>query len=318
VPLKIVYAGTPPFSVPALDALVTAGHRVLAVYTQPDRPAGRGRTLVASAVKQRALTIGLPVRQPASLRDPAEIAAFQALDADVAVVAAYGLLLPLPILSAPRFGCLNIHASLLPRWRGAAPVQRAMLEGDEQTGVSIMQMEEGLDTGPVLGQWPTPIEAQETAAELTERLAMLGARAMVETLARLDAGGSWLPTPQASDQATYARKLEKGEALIDWTRSAPEIGRRVRAFIPWPIAETRWREERVRIHAAAALPGPADGAPGEILAVEPTGIVVAAGEGRVVLKRLQLPGRNVVTAAEFANAAGRGQSLVGMRFGRDA
>ena len=312
MPLAVVYAGTPEFAVPALEAIVRAGHRVAAVYSQPDRPAGRGRQLSPSAVKRAALNLGLPVLQPASLRDPDAPATLATFAPDVMVVAAYGLLLPEAVLAVPRLGCINIHASLLPRWRGAAPVQRAILEGDAETGVAIMRMETGLDTGPVYQRVPTPIGATETGGELTARLAELGAAAVLETLTRLEAGTA-VAVPQSADGVRYARKLDKAEAALDWRRPAVELERQIRAFQPWPVADTGWAGGRLRIHEAVAAPGPA-GAPGMIVALDAAGVSVATGSGVLVLRRVQQAGRNVVTAAEFARAEARRGLLVGQCF----
>jgi methionyl-tRNA formyltransferase len=317
VPLAVVYAGTPEFAVPALEALVAAGHRVLAVYTQPDRPAGRGRELAASPVKRRALELGLAVEQPATLTDPAALARLAALAPDVVVVAAYGLLLPPAALAVPRLGCINIHASLLPRWRGAAPVQRALLAGDAITGISIMRMEAGLDTGPVYATVAEPIAPRDTAGELTARLAAVGARALLATLAALEAGRP-VAVAQPATGVTYARKLDKREAALDWTSSALALERAVRAYRPWPVAETRWRGVQLRVHAAEAVAAAAGGAPGTVVAAGGEGIEVATGEGRLRLTRLQLAGRNVVTAGEFAQGEARRGPLLGERMGEGA
>jgi methionyl-tRNA formyltransferase len=314
VPLAVVYAGTPEFAVPALEAIVAAGHRVLAVYTQPDRPAGRGRELAAPPVKRRALELGLAVEQPATLKDPVAVARLAALDPDVVVVAAYGLLLPPEALVAPRLGCVNIHASLLPRWRGAAPVQRALLEGDAVTGVSIMRMEAGLDTGPVYAVERVPIGPRDTAQSLTARLAEAGAQALVATLASLEHGRP-VPVPQPAEGVTYARKIDKREAAIDWARGAAALDRQVRAFVPWPVAETRWRGAPLRVHAAEPAAGAVAAAPGTILAAEAAGLEVATGAGRLRLLRVQLAGRNVVAAAEFARGEARRGPVVGERLG---
>jgi methionyl-tRNA formyltransferase len=314
VPLAVVYAGTPEFAVPALEAIVAAGHRILAVYTQPDRPAGRGRELTAPPVKRRALELGLAVRQPATLRDAAVIAALAALAPDVVVVAAYGLLLPPEALSVPRLGCLNIHASLLPRWRGAAPIQRALLAGDEVTGISIMRMEAGLDTGPVYAVERVPIGPRDTALVLTERLAAIGAHALVATLAALEQNPQ-VPVPQPAVGATYARKLDKKEAALDWTQGALALDRQVRAFVPWPIAETRCRGAQLRVHEAEPAAGAAGAAPGTIVVAGTAGVEVATGEGRLRLLRVQQAGRNVVAAAEFAASEARRGPLLGERLG---
>ncbi len=314
MPLAVVYAGTPEFAVPALEALVAAGHRLLAVYTQPDRPAGRGRAVSPPAVKRRALELGLPVRQPATLRDEAAAAALAALAPEVMVVAAYGLLLPPAVLAVPRLGCINIHASLLPRWRGAAPVQRALLAGDELTGVSIMRMEAGLDTGPVYATERVVIGPRDTSAALTTRLAEVGAHALIVTLAALEHDAP-VATAQPAEGVTYARKLDKAEAAIDWARDAAALDRQVRAFVPWPVAETRLRGAQLRIHAAEPAAGTADAPPGTVLAAGAGGIEVATGAGRLRLLRLQLAGRSVVSAGEFAASEARHGPLVGERLG---
>lgn len=304
--LRIVFAGTPEFSVPALDALHATGHEILAVYAQPDRPAGRGRTLGTGPVKRRALELGLRVEQPSTLRSDEAVAVLAALAPDLMVVVAYGLILPQAVLDLPRLGCVNIHASLLPRWRGAAPIQRAVLAGDRRTGVTIMLMDAGLDTGPMLLVREVEVGAQETAGELHDRLAMLGAGAVVEAAAGL-ADGTLQPVPQPAEGATYAAKIRKEEALVDWRRPAPEIARQVRAFNPWPVAETRWRDRQLRIWQARSLeeaPGATAGQcpPGRVVEAGPGRLVVATGAGFLELGRLQLAGRNAVTTAEFLNA----------------
>jgi methionyl-tRNA formyltransferase len=312
--LRVVYAGTPEFAVPALDALVGSRHAVVGIYTQPDRPAGRGRALTASPVKRRALELGLPVHQPATLRDPAAVPALAALAPDVLVVAAYGLILPVAILDLPRLGGVNVHASLLPRWRGAAPIQRALLAGDAETGVCIMRMEAGLDTGPVYAREAFPIGPRDTAAALHDRLAALGARLLVPVLDALDDGRAHA-TPQPAAGVTYAKKLEKREARLDWTASAVELDRAVRAFDPWPVAETLLDGEQLRVHAAEPREGGDPGvAPGTILAAGAEGIDVQTGEGVLRLTRVQPAGRKVVAAREFANACARDRPLAGRRF----
>jgi len=315
VPLTIVYAGTPDFAVPALEAIVAAGHRVVAVYTQPDRPAGRGRALTPPAVKQAAVALGLPVLQPATLKDAAATGTLAALAPDVMVVAAYGLLLPAAVLAVPRLGCLNIHASLLPRWRGAAPVQRAILAGDAATGSSIMQMEAGLDTGPVHLMEPLAIGPHDTAATLTAALARQGAAAMLCVLAALGRGDAPAPRPQSADGVTYARKLEKAEARIDWAHRAAELDRQVRAFQPWPVAETRWQGGQLRVHAATPLGTTASAPPGAIVEAGTDGIDVATGDGLLRLTRLQLAGRNIIDARAFVHSESRHGPLPGRTFG---
>ena len=308
--LRIVFAGTPEFSVPALDALHAAGHRIVAVYTQPDRPAGRGRAMASSPVKRRAGQLGLVVEQPATLRTPESQARLAMHAPDVMVVVAYGLILPPPVLEIPRLGCLNIHASLLPRWRGAAPIQRAVLAGDTRTGISIMQMDAGLDTGPELLRRELDIGPRETGGELHDRLAPLGASAIVEALSGV-ASGSLSARPQSIDGVTYAAKIRKDEARVDWSRSTLEIDRLVRAFNPWPVAETRLDGEQVRIWEAQPVEerGQSGMSPGTVLD-EAGRLVVATGDGALEVLRLQLPGRKPVRAADVLNA----RDLRGRRF----
>jgi len=296
--LRLGFAGTPQFSVAALDALLRSRHRVVAVFTQPDRPAGRGRTLQVSAVKRRAAAAGLDVLQPASLKTPDAAAALDRLELDALVVVAYGLILPPAVLALPKLGCFNIHASLLPRWRGAAPIQRALLAGDTTTGVTIMRMEAGLDTGPVLTAREVRIGERETAGSLHDRLAPLGSELLVETLDAIAAGCA---REQAQSQIgiTYAGKITKAEALIDWREAATSILRRVRAFNPWPIAETAMNGTQLRIWDAELVPGMAAATPGSVVAASSAGIDVACGRGALRLLRLQLAGRKPLAAPEF-------------------
>jgi methionyl-tRNA formyltransferase len=310
---RIVYAGTPEFAVPALAALIAAGRAPVAVYTQPDRPAGRGRRLTASPVKQLAQEAGIPVVQPPSLKPAEAQAELAALAPDVMVVAAYGLILPRTVLAIPALGGLNIHASLLPRWRGAAPIQRAILAGDTETGVCLMQMEPGLDTGPVFACEHLPLEADATAASVHDRLATMGANLLLE---RLDAilDGSLVPRPQLEQGVLYAHKIDKGEAWIDWAESALAIDRRVRAFNPWPVAQTGFDDRVLRVHAARSLPGesvPGDIPPGTVLAARRDGVDVATGDGILRLQMVQLPGRKPIPA----NAWALGGDLVGRILG---
>ena len=292
--MKVAFAGTPEFAAVALRALIAAGFEIPLVLSQPDRPAGRGQKLVASPVKQVALAHGIPVHQPEKLRDPATHAPLVAAAPDVLVVAAYGLILPQAVLDIPRYGCLNIHASLLPRWRGAAPIQRCIEAGDTETGVAIMQMEAGLDTGPVLLAEAVNIGAGDTAATLHDKLAVLGARLVVDALRRLD---SLTPQPQPAEGVTYAAKIDKAEAAIDWTRPAAEIERRIRAFDPFPGCTAQLGESTIKIWRAQPAHG--RGAPGEILAVAPGGIAVACGEGALNLIELQKPGGRRLASADF-------------------
>ncbi len=303
--LRLAFAGTPQFAVPTLDALHAAGHEIAAVFTQVDRPAGRGRAVQASAVKTRAVELALPVHQPSSFKSAEATDLLRGLDADALIVVAYGLILPPAALDAPRLGCFNLHASLLPRWRGAAPIQRAIQAGDPATGVSIMRMEPGLDTGPVLAQRRVEIDPDDTAETLHDRLAVVGAVLMCETLDAV-ARGAAVETPQPAAGVTYAAKIDKFEAPIDWRLDAASIVRQVRAFIPWPVAETCFRGRQLRIWGAEVAP-PANeattaAAPGTVVAVSKQGIDVACGRGFVRITMLQLPGRKAVSALQFANA----------------
>ena len=306
--LRVVFAGTPAFAVPPLRALHRA-HDLIGVMTQPDRPAGRGRVLTASAVKQAALELGVPVIQPEKLRGAPGLLAttleqLQQWRPDVIVVVAYGLILPREVLTLPRLGCLNIHASLLPRWRGAAPIQRAILAGDAETGVAIMQMDEGLDTGAVLADARLPIGAQTTSAELHDALADLGAQQILAALHGL-ADGSLVAKPQPAAGVTYADKLSKAESRIDWNDSAAAIDRRIRAFNPWPVAETLLAGERVKLLRSRVAPDGADArghAPGALLGMKGDALEVACGAGRLQVLQLQRAGRNAVCARDFVNA----------------
>jgi methionyl-tRNA formyltransferase len=304
--LRLGFAGTPGFAIAALDALTRSQHRVVGVFTKEDRASGRGRKLHASPVKARALELGLRVHQPATFKDPAACAELEELQLDALVVVAYGLILPERALEAPRLGCFNIHASLLPRWRGAAPIQRAILAGDRVSGVSIMRMEKTLDTGAVLAARAVEIDPVDTAETLHDRLAVLGGELVRRTMDELAAGRA-VETAQPADGVTYAAKITKAEALIDWREEAEQVARKVRAFIPTPIAETRWNGEQLRIWEASALPesGPAAGgaiAPGTVLSASPGDIEVACGHGVLRIGRLQLAGRKPVTAPEFIRA----------------
>jgi methionyl-tRNA formyltransferase len=293
--LRLAFMGTPAFAVPILRALVERGHDVAAVYTQPARPAGRGHAVRPSAMQVEAEAGGIEVRTPSTLKAPHEQQAFRDLGLDATVVAAYGLILPPAILRAPRLGCLNVHASLLPRWRGAAPIQRAILAGDEQTGVTIMQMDEGLDTGAMLLAEATPIGPGEDAGALHDRLAALGAKLIVEALDAL-AMGRIQPRPQPEAGATYAKKIARDEARLEWQRPAVELARTVRAFAPAPGAHFDRDGERIRVLAAEPVAGRRPAAPGTILDDE---LLVACGEGALRLTRLQRPGRTALAAAEF-------------------
>ena len=291
--MRVVFMGTPAFAATALAAIADAGHDVACAYSQPPRPAGRGHRETRSDVHELAAARGIPVRTPARLRDPAEHAAFAALDADIAVVAAYGLILPRPVLDAPRHGCINIHASLLPRWRGAAPIQRAILAGDRETGVCIMRMEEGLDTGPVLLRAAMPIGDEATAGTLHDALAALGARLAVEALRGI-AAGALCAEPQPEEGVTYASKIAKDEARLAWARPAAELARAVRAFNPFPGAFFELGGERIRVLAARAEPG--RGEPGTAL---DDALLVACGEGALRALVVQRAGRAAMDAADF-------------------
>jgi methionyl-tRNA formyltransferase len=299
--LRIVFAGTPEFSVPALDALHTAGHTIAAVYTQPDRPAGRGRTLTSGPVKKRALELGLPVEQPASLKSPESIAKLAEYAPDLMVVVAYGLILPQQVLDVPRLGCLNIHASLLPRWRGAAPIHRAILAGDKRSGITIMKMDAGLDTGPMLLVRPLDIGASETSGSLHDRLAALGAEAVVTAIDGLLAG-SLAPVEQPEQGVTYASKIRKEEAQVDWAQPAEAIARQVRAFNPWPVAETRWQGQQLRIWEAEAQGEAPNREPGRVVEAGSGRLLVATGSGLLRVHRVQLAGRNATSVSEFLNS----------------
>ena len=293
--LDLIFMGSPEFSIPALQALLDAGHRVKCVYAQPPRPANRGHKETPCPVHAFALEKGLAVRTPKSLKDPAEQAAFAALKADAAVVVAYGLILPQAVLDAPRLGCLNIHASLLPRWRGAAPIQRAIQAGDHETGVTIMQMDAGLDTGPMLLDGRLPITDTTTAGGLHDDLSALGAKLIVMALDGLQAG-TLQATPQPDDGVTYAAKLDKAEGRLDWTKPAAELARTVRAFDPWPGTWFEAGKERIKVLAAEAVANSSEAAPGTVLDDRAT---IKCGEGALRPTRLQRPGKGAMEAADF-------------------
>ncbi len=303
--LKIIFAGTPDFAARHLQALLHSNHQIVAVYTQPDRPAGRGKKLQASAVKELAQTAGVEVQQPVSLKTAEAQATLAAYEADVMIVVAYGLLLPAAVLALPRFGCINVHASLLPRWRGAAPIQRAIEAGDAETGITLMQMDVGLDTGDMLSVHRCPILPRDTAADLHDRLADLGPPALLQLLEQLQEG-TLVATQQDDALATYAHKLSKEEARIDWSQPAEVIDRRIRAFNPFPVAFTTLAGESLRLYAAEPIQQAHSAAPGTLLHADKA-LVVACGEHSALsLLQVQLPGKKAVKVKDLLNgAAGR-------------
>jgi methionyl-tRNA formyltransferase len=296
--VRLIFAGTPEFAVPCLEGLIAAGHDIVAVYTQPDRPAGRGRKLQPSPVKVCALKHHLPVYQPETLKN--EAGRLKSFNADVMIVVAYGLILPASILAIPRLGCLNVHASLLPRWRGAAPIQRAIEAGDDETGVTIMQMDAGLDTGDMLLKASDPIRPDDTGGSLHDRLASLGAEALVSALEKL-AADELVAEPQDENLATYARKLEKAEGEIDWQQPAEPLARKIRAFEPWPGSTCTWGERKLRVRQATVIDAAAEDAPGTVIRTNTDGIIVATGGGQLCIQKLQLAGGKPQTAGEFLN-----------------
>ena len=299
--MKILFAGTPDFSVPSLQALLDSSHSVAAVYTQPDRPAGRGRKMEASPVKQLATQHDIPVCQPDSLKPESAQQQLAQWQPDLMVVVAYGLLLPPAVLAIPRLGCVNVHASLLPRWRGAAPIQRAILAGDKETGVCLMQMDAGLDTGPVLACSSCDIAIDDTGSRLHDKLSLQGARLLSQNLAAME-NGDLKPCPQDGALASYAGKLQKSEARIDWTASAADIANKIRAFNSWPVAETRYDGRQLRIWEASPVLTASNAQPGTVLSASRTGIEVACGEGRLLIHKVQLPGARAIEAGDFINA----------------
>lgn len=308
--LKLVFAGTPEFTLPCLDALLASPHHLLAVYTQPDRPAGRGRKLQPSAVKNWALAHQLPVYQPLDFKDEKTVSELADLEPDLLVVIAYGLILPRKVLKLPRLGCINVHASLLPRWRGASPIQHAILHGDKQSGVTIMQMDAGMDTGDMLAELACPVYPQDTAASLHDRLADLAVKPLLETLDAL-AQAKAKPQKQEDRLATYAGKITKEDAAINWTNPASSIDQQIRAFNPWPVSYTQAGEELLRIYQAKVVDGRYGEQPGTILAIDKQGMLVATGCGALLIEQIQFPGGKVMAVADWLNS-GRSQAYLGL------
>lgn len=300
--LRLLFAGTPEFAVPSFEAARQSGHELVGVWTQPDRPAGRGRQRAASPIKQAALAAHIPVFQPDTLRTAAARAEMAALKPDLLIVVAYGLILPPKILALPRLGCWNVHASLLPRWRGAAPIARAIEAGDRATGICLMKMESGLDTGPVILREVVEIEPFENAQSLHDRLARIGARVLADGLALLRGGLTPQPLPQSQVGISYAHKLEKSEALLDLTRPAIELDRAIRAYVPWPVAELELAGERVRVHAADLIPGDSSEPPGRVITADREGIVLNTGQGLLRLTQVQRAGGKPIAAGDYVNA----------------
>ncbi len=298
--LKVVFAGTPEFAAEHLKAILDSSHQLVGVYTQPDRPAGRGRKLMPSPVKAVAEAAGLPVYQPKSFKEDGAVDQLAALEADIMVVVAYGLLLPQVVLDTPRLGCINVHASLLPRWRGAAPIHRSLLAGDERTGVTIMQMDAGLDTGAMLLKTECAIAPRETSASLHDKLIELGRPALIDALNGLETG-TLTPEAQDGDLATYAHKLNKAEGNIDWQQSAQAIDRQIRGLTPWPGAYTQWQDQTLRIHEAVAL-DQIPSVPAGTLVVEGNRLLVACGEQMLEILQLQWPGKKAMPVADVLNA----------------
>lgn len=310
--MKVIFAGTPAFASVALAALIQSSHQVIAVYTQPDRPAGRGLKLTASPVKELACQHEIPVYQPLSLKDTKEQDNLRLLNADVIIVAAYAMLLPAAVLHIPRFGCVNIHPSLLPRWRGAAPIQRTIYAGDKITGVTIMQMDPGLDTGPILLQKQYVLDPDETSKTLHDKLAKLGADALIDTLNLLEKD-KIQPAVQENHLATYAHKICKEEALLDWMRPANELEQEIRAFNPWPVAYTTWQGQNLRIWEARAIAQDHQVSPRTILNAAHNGVDIATGKGVLRLLKVQLPGGKILSVTDFYNAK-HNELIIGQHF----
>ena len=307
--MRIVFAGTPEFAVPPLEALLAGSYDVCAVYTQPDRPSGRGRKLTASPVKAMALSRGIPVYQPESFKSEEAIETLAQLQPDLLIVVAYGLILPLRVINIPPLGAINIHASLLPRWRGAAPIQRAIIEGDQETGVTIMHIEPRLDAGPMLLKKAIPIAPDETAGELHDRLSILGASALIESLSLIEKG-ALMPIVQDESVVTTAAKIHKEEATLDFSLPAITLARKVRGFNPWPVAETTWRGEILRIWRAKAITGDTSAPPGSVI-IGQGSLDVVTGDGLLRLLELQLPGGKRISTKDFLNAHSENVSRLG-------
>ncbi len=299
--MNIVFAGTPHFALPSLDALANSMHQITAIYTQPDRPAGRGHKLTPSPVKAWALAHHIPVQQPVNFKSQESIDTLKLLQPDIMIVIAYGLILPRAVLEIPRYGCINVHASLLPRWRGASPIQQAILHNDVNTGVTIMQMDAGMDTGAMLASATCPISSQDTAGTLHDKLSHLSTEPLLEVLASISKGNS-VATPQNNQFATNAPKITKEEAAINWSRSASEIDCQIRAFNPWPISYTHAHQETIRIHEACPLESFLRKTPGTILSIEKEGIQVATGHGALLIERLQFAGGKALSVSDWLNA----------------
>lgn len=312
--MKLIFAGTPDFAVPTLQALIDSDHDIQGVYTQPDRPAGRGQSLTQSPVKQCALAAGLNVLQPLNFRESADIDHLSRLQPDIMVVVAYGLILPKAVLDIPKHGCLNVHASLLPRWRGAAPIQRSIEHGDHETGITIMQMDIGLDTGGMLKKVPVTIDDEMTAQDLHDELSMMGGSALLEIIDAIERGLAPEAVQQQDELATYANKLTKQEAQIDWSIPAVNLHRQVRAFNPWPVSFTRFMGKRLRVWSVKVENVTHDSAPGTILEIDEGSPVIACGEGALRLIQVQPEGKKKMSARDFLNSR-RGQLVKGTTFG---
>ncbi|OGV43347.1 MAG: methionyl-tRNA formyltransferase [Legionellales bacterium RIFCSPHIGHO2_12_FULL_42_9] len=308
--LKIVFAGTPEFGLPSLDAIWNSTHQLIAVYTQPDRPIGRGQTVQFSPVKQWGLDHQLPVVQPLNFKEQQTIDELAGLKPDVLVVIAYGLLLPETVLQTAPFGCINVHSSLLPRWRGASPIQQVILHGDDTTGITIMKMDIGLDTGPMFTHEVMPVAASETAGSLHDKLAMLAVKPLLNTLDKL-AANQIILDPQDDRQATYAPKIKKEDAHVNWKLEASVIERQIRAYSPWPIARTYGHGDLIRIHQAHVLHGNSDAVPGTVLSIDKQGMIVATGQDKLCVERVQFAGGKVMSVADWVNG-GRAESFMNL------